>query len=178
MRIIGGRLKGRRFDPPAKKWPTRPTTDISKEGLYNMLQSRTQIEDADFLDLFGGTGNHCYEMISRGAKSATYVDQFHGAYSFAKMCAKKFDIDESMTFWRVDVRKFLKKVSNQYDIIFAGPPYGLDWLDDIPNMVFEADVLREDGIFILEHNPNHAFTNHERFIEERHYGQTHFSFFN
>ena len=177
MRIIGGRLKGRRFDPPADKWPTRPTTDISKEGLYNMLQSRVDIEDADFLDLFGGTGNHCYEMLSRGARSATYVDKYGPAIGFVKKQAKLFDLEEFMTIWKADIRKFIEKSEDNFDLIFAGPPYGLPWLDDIPDMVLSKGLLREGGLFIMEHNPHHAFEDHPRYIEQRNYGQTIFSFF-
>jgi 16S rRNA (guanine(966)-N(2))-methyltransferase RsmD len=177
MRIIGGTLKGRRFYPPADKWPTRPTTDISKEGLYNMLFSRIDFEDIDFLDLFGGTGNHCYEMISRGARSATYVDQFGQCVNFAKKMAKDLDIVDQMKIVRSDVRKFISTCDSSYDAIFAGPPYGLKWLDEIPDMILAKSLLKEDGLLILEHNPDHNFVTHSRFVETRNYGQTFFSFF-
>lgn len=177
MRIIGGKMKGLRFDPKADKWPTRPTTDIAKEGLYNMLQTRIEIEGSDFLDLFGGTGNHCYEMISRGAATATYVDKYGPAIRFVSAQSRLWKMDNQLTIWRKDIRKFLDKNENQYDIIFAGPPYGLPWLDDIPSMILDSDTLNSDGLLILEHNPNHDFQQHDRYTEQRNYGQTIFSFF-
>lgn len=170
-------MKGRRFDPPANKWPTRPTTDISKEGLYNILQSQMDLEGKSFLDLFGGTGNHCYEMISRGVEQCTYVDKHGPAVFFVKKQVKEWKIDDQMTIWKSDIRKFLSKNNHRYDLIFAGPPYGLEWLDEIPNMVFASDALEDEGLFILEHNPHHAFEEHERFVRSRKYGQTIFSFF-
>ena len=177
MRIIGGFLKGHRFTPPARNWPTRPTTDISKEGLYNMLMSRVIIDEISFLDLFGGTGNHTYEMISRGARAATYVDAHWPCVKFVTEQCKTWDIDQFVTIVRSDVRKFLTDYNETYDIVFAGPPYGLEWLDDIPDLLFTSGVLGEGGLFILEHNPHHNFESHQRFQESRNYGQTIFSFF-
>ena len=84
MRIIGGEFKGRKFIPPAKNWPTRPTTDFAKEGLFNILQNRLDFSETKFLDLFGGTGNHSYEFISRGCTDVTYVDKFPGCVAFVK----------------------------------------------------------------------------------------------
>lgn len=177
MRIIGGELGGRRFSPPADKWPTRPTTDISKEGLYNILQNRVDIEDAVFLDLFGGTGNHCYEMLSRGAKSATYVDKFGPAVKFATKMAEEFGLSDRMMIQRMDVKKYIAQCQETFDLIFAGPPYPLPWLNEIPEMVLGNGLLKEGGTFILEHNPNHNFESLTRFRQSRHYGQTIFSFF-
>lgn len=177
MRIISGKLGGRRFSPPADKWPTRPTTDISKEGLYNILQNKIDFTEINFLDLFGGTGNHCYEMLSRGAISATYVDKFPACIRFVKRTSSEFGIDEELNIIRSDVRKFIQNTSASFDVIFAGPPYGLKWLDDIPDLIFDHELLREDGLFILEHNPDHNFEQHKQFVESRNYGQTIFSFF-
>ena len=177
MRIIGGFLGGRRFNPPADKWPTRPTTDISKEGLYNILVSSRDLEGIAFLDLFGGTGSHCYEMVSRGASSAVYVDQYPACVSFVRRTSSQFEIDDKITILRMDVRKFIKRTDKKFDIIFAGPPYGLKWLDDIPDFIINSEILKPDGILILEHNPNHDFSHHDHYLESRNYGQTIFSFF-
>jgi len=177
MRIIGGEFRGRRFNPPAKNWPTRPTTDFAKEGLFNILYNRLDFESLKVLDLFGGTGNHCYEFISRGCEDATYVDKFGGAVSFVKKTAKELNIENRLTIVKMDVFKFINSTSNKYDYIFAGPPYPLPNLDDIPDEIFNNELLAEDGLFVLEHNPRHDFKDHTHYVEERNYGTTIFSFF-
>jgi 16S rRNA (guanine966-N2)-methyltransferase len=177
MRIIGGQFKGRRFYPPAKNWPTRPTTDFSKEGLFNILLNRLDFESLKVLDLFGGTGNHSYEFISRGCRDVTYVDQFPGCIQFVKKISKELEIEAFIRIVRMDVFKFIARSTEQYDYIFAGPPYALNRIDEIPDLVLEANMLHPDGILVLEHNPNHSFTLHPHFSEERHYGKTIFSFF-
>ena len=98
MRIISGKFGGRKFYPPADKWPTRPTTDISKEGLFNVLNNRLDWEEVKMLDLFGGTGNHCYEFISRGCIDATYVDQFMGCIKFVQEISEKLNIENGLLF--------------------------------------------------------------------------------
>lgn len=177
MRIIAGRFKGRRFNPPAKNWPTRPTTDISKEGLFNILNNRIDFESVSMLDLFGGTGNHSYEFISRGCEDVTYVDKFSGCIQFVKKTAKELGIGNQINIIKSDVFKFLKNNNRQYDYIFAGPPYPLPTLDTIPDVIFEQNALSEDGLFVLEHNSNHDFKRHPKYREERNYGTTIFSFF-
>lgn len=177
MRIIGGQLKGRRFTPPAKNWPTRPTTDVSKEGLFNILTNRIDFAGTRMLDLFGGTGNHCYEFISRGCTDATYVDKFGPAVGYVKRTAKELGIDEFLTIVKSDVFKFMERTGESYDYIFAGPPYPLPNLDDIPDVLFQFRLLRPEGLFVLEHNPRHDFSDHPHFEDMRAYGQTQFSFF-
>ena len=177
MRIIGGKFKGRKFTPPAKNWPTRPTTDYAKEGLFNIIQNTWPIEDMKVLDLFGGTGNHSYEFISRGCKNVTYVDKFGGCVAFAKKMAKVLEIEDYIRIYKADVFKFIHSTGEQYHYIFAGPPYPLPNLDSIPDQIFEAQLLRPGGWLVLEHNPNHSFKTHPRYLEERHYGKTIFSIF-
>lgn len=177
MRIIGGKFKGRRFNPPADNWPTRPTTDYSKEALFNILNNQIDFEETKMLDLFGGTGNHCYEFISRGCTDATYVDKFPGAVSFVRKTAQALKIESEMKIYQMDVFRFVEHATEQYDYIFAGPPYGLPTLDTIPDVIFAKKLLKEDGIFVLEHNPHHDFLNHEHLFDVRNYGQTYFSFF-
>ncbi|MEL6636457.1 MAG: RsmD family RNA methyltransferase [Bacteroidota bacterium] len=177
MRIIGGKHGGRRFHPPADKWPTRPTTDYAKEGLFNILQNRLDFEHLKVLDLFGGTGNHSYEFISRGSTDVTYVDKFGGCVAFVKKTALQLQIESELRVVKSDVFKFMKYCGEQFDYIFAGPPYGLSTIDTIPDRVFEHQLLRKAGLFVMEHNPNHGYEDHPNFLESRHYGKTIFSFF-
>jgi 16S rRNA (guanine966-N2)-methyltransferase len=177
MRIIGGEFKGRRFIPPAKNWPTRPTTDFAKEGLFNILAHRIDFEDTIMLDLFGGTGNHSYEFISRGCQDVTYVDQFAGCIDFVHKTAALLKIETKIRIIKSDVFRFLKTNIRQYNYIFAGPPYPLPTLNSIPDEIFKSQILAEGGLFVLEHNPNHDFKVHPHYQEERNYGTTIFSFF-
>lgn len=177
MRIIGGRFKGHRFYPPANKWPTRPTTDFAKEGLFNILMNRLDFDETVMLDLFGGTGNHCYEFISRGCCDVCYVDKFGPAVQFVHRISKELEVENCIQIVKMDVFAFLKSTSRKFNYVFAGPPYPLPNLDDIPDKLFETNVLIEGGLFVLEHNPNHDFTGHARFSNVRNYGSTIFSFF-
>ena len=177
MRIIGGHLKGRKFNPPAKNWPTRPTTDYAKEGLFNILNNRFDFENLKVLDLFGGTGSHSYEFISRGCKDVTYVEKFGACIAFVKKTSQEFKIEEQIKIMKLDVFKFIGFTKEQFDYIFAGPPYGLPTIDLIPDLIFKEGLLNKEGLFIMEHNPNHSYKKHANYIEERNYGKTIFSFF-
>lgn len=177
MRIIAGEFRGRKFYPPANKWPTRPTTDFAKEGLFNRLTNRLDFENIKVLDLFGGTGNHSYEIISRGCLDVTYVDQFGGCVDFVKETAKTLKIEDRIKIMRLDVFKFMERTNEKYDYIFAGPPYPLPKLPLIPDIIFEKELLNPNGLFILEHNANNNFENHKYFFESRNYGEAIFSYF-
>lgn len=177
MRIIGGQFKGRKFVPPAKNWPTRPTTDFAKEGLFNILNNRIDFEKTVMLDLFGGTGSHSYEFISRGCNDVTYVDKFYGCVQFVIKTVAELKIENRIKIVKSDVFSFLQSNIRSYDYIFAGPPYPLPTLNSIPDEIFRCGALAENGIFVLEHNPNHNFKKHLRYLEERNYGTTIFSFF-
>ena len=177
MRIIGGQFKGRRFNPPAKNWPTRPTTDVAKEGLFNILMNQFNFSELKVLDLFGGTGNHSYEFISRGCTDVTYVDKFYGCVAFVKKTAKELDIEAYLNIIKGDVFKFISATNEKYDYIFAGPPYPLPNLDTIPDHIFQQGILEDEGWFVMEHNPNHDFKAHPNYLNERHYGKTIFSIF-
>lgn len=178
MRIISGEFKGRKFFPPAKKWPTRPTTDFAKEGLFNILMNEIDFKEVKMLDLFGGTGNHCYEFISRGCLDVTYVDKFWPAVKFVQKISSELDVEDKIRVVKSDVFKFIQQETKSYDYIFAGPPYPLPNLDDIPDAIFATAILSDNGLFVLEHNPNHNFKSHVNYIKERNYGSTIFSFFN
>ncbi len=177
MRIISGKFKGRRFNPPADNWPTRPTTDSGKEGLFNILQNQIDFEETKMLDLFGGTGNHCYEFISRGCSDATYVDKFPLAVQFVRKTAEQLSIEKELKIFQMDVFKFIESATAQFDYIFAGPPYTLPTIDTIPDLIFEKKLLTPGGIFVMEHNPTHNFSEHPNLTDIRKYGTTIFSFF-
>lgn len=177
MRITGGYLKGRTFYPPAGKWPTRPTTDIAREALFNVLSNFLDYEHINALDLFGGSGAHSYELISRGCKSVSYVDHFKPCHIFVRKMLKSFDIESCVELFLMDYLIYLKSKSGSYDYIFAGPPYPLQEIPLIPDQVFESSMLKPSGIFTLEHNPDHKFDTHPKFWKSKNYGQTFFSFF-
>ena len=177
MRIIGGEFKGRRFHPPAKNWPTRPTTDFAKEGLFNILQNKFDFEEITVLDLFGGTGSHSYEFISRGCKDVTTVDRHAGCIKFIKKTTEELEIQKYIKVLKMDVFKFIKLNDRKFDYIFAGPPYPLATIPQIPDLIFKHNMLKENGLFVLEHNPNHIFNQHPNFKQSKNYGTTIFSFF-
>ncbi|MEM1122650.1 MAG: RsmD family RNA methyltransferase [Bacteroidota bacterium] len=177
MRIIGGQFKGRKFFPPAKNWPTRPTTDFAKEGLFNVLNNSFYFDEIKVLDLFGGTGSHSYEFISRGCEDVTYVDQFRGCINFVTKTAETLKIEDKIKIVQADVFKFIQRDKNQYDYIFAGPPYPLPTLPLIPDKVFDNDLVKEMGWLVVEHNRAHDFSSHPRFDNTRSYGKAIFSIF-
>ncbi len=177
MRIIGGQHKGRLLKPSMKRWPTRPTTDISKEGLFNILMNRLDFADVKMLDLFGGTGNHSWEFLSRGCTDVTYVDKYRGCVKFVSETRSTLGYEDSLHIVNSDVKRFIMSRPGVYDYIFAGPPYPLRWLDEIPDLVFDHELLGRQGLFVLEHNPNHNFEHHPHYKQERRYGETIFAFF-
>lgn len=177
MRIIGGKFKGRRFHPPADHWPTRPTTDYAKEALFNILNNQLDFEASKVLDLFGGTGSHSYEFISRGCEDVTYVDKFADAVRFVRKTSALLGIEQYLKIYQMDVFRFIEHATQQWDYIFAGPPYSLPTIDTIPDLIFEKKLLLPDGLFVLEHNPYHEFLNHPQLVDVRNYGKTIFSFF-
>jgi len=177
MRIIAGTFKGRRFDPPADKWPTRPTTDYAKEGLFNILTNQLDFEQIRVLDLFGGTGSHSYEFVSRGCQDVTYVDKFPDAVRFVRQTVQKLGMESAIKIFQMDVFRFVQNASAQWDYIFAGPPYTLPTIDTIPDVVLEKNLLSPGGLLVLEHNSHHDFTHHPNLVDVRNYGKTMFSFF-
>lgn len=177
MRIIGGEFKGRKFYPPADKWPTRPTTDYAKEALFNILNNTFDFEEMKVLDLFGGTGSHCYEFISRGCRDVTYVDKFVACIKFVKQTVATLKIESHIQIVQADVFKFLDSQSLQYDYIFADPPYELPNLDLIPELILSKDLLRPDGWFVMEHSSTHSYKHIPELFDVRNYGKTCLSFF-
>lgn len=176
MRIISGELGGRRFQPPNHMPYTRPTTDIAKEGLFNILQNNLDFDSIKTLDLFGGTGSISYELASRGVTDLTVVEKDQTMFEFIKKTAKEFKI-ENLKLIRSDVFKFIQTCSNRFDFIFAGPPYALTNIDDLPRLVFEKKLLHNKGWFVLEHTPRNDYKQFPFFRSERNYGTTVFSIF-
>jgi 16S rRNA (guanine966-N2)-methyltransferase len=175
LRIIGGKYKGRRINPP-ENFKARPTTDFAREGLFNILNNRVDFETINILDLFSGTGSISYEFASRGAASIHLVEKDLKHISGIRRILKDLDFRNVKPI-HIDVRAYLKTCSVKYDIVFADPPYGLSWIRELPDLVTQSGVIKEDGFFILEHPRDLSFTGHELFFEHRHYGGVNFSFF-
>lgn len=176
MRIVGGEHGGRRFNPPAKMPHTRPTTDIAKEGLFNILQHNLEIDELKTLDLFGGTGSITYELASRGATDLTIVEKDNIMYEFIKKTSKELGI-ENIKLVKMDVFKFLSQCDEKFDFIFAGPPYALSAIDEIPRIIFNRQLLSPGGWFVLEHTPRNSYKTYPFYKTERNYGTTVFSTF-
>ena len=176
MRIVGGIFGGRRFNPPSKI-PARPTTEVAKEGLFNILSNTIDMEGIKTLDIFGGTGSISYELASHGAADLTLVERDLTSIDFIKKTAKELGIENIMHIIRADVFKFLKQCTDQYNFIFAGPPYALQNIDDLPLLIFEKNMLLPNGIFVLEHTPRNDYQKHPHFQRMKNYGTTVFTFF-
>lgn len=176
MRIISGKYKGRRIFPP-KNLPVRPTTDMSKEALFNVLNNHFNFENLKVLDLFAGTGNISYEFASRGSTPITSVDGDFGCVKFIKQVASEYDFNIAAT--KSDVFAYLEKCKTSYDIIFADPPYGLDQktFERIVMLVFEKELLNEDGMMIIEHSKYTKLDHMMHFSFQKSYGGSIFSFF-
>ena len=176
MRIISGKFGGRKINPPANMPHTRPTTDVAKEGLFNILQSRINLDGAKTLDLFGGTGCISYELASRGAIALTIVEKDNQMLDFIKKNIEQFKIENAQLL-RMDVFQYLNTCTDQFDFIFAGPPYALTTIDDLPRIIVERKLISPEGYFILEHTPRNNYENFVGFSFQRNYGATVFSFF-
>ncbi len=176
MRIVSGKHKGRFIQAP-KKLPVRPTTDMAKEALFNILNNTYYFEDLSVLDLFAGTGNISYEFASRGTQNLTAVD---GNYGCVKFIAKTSEIlDFGISALKSDVFSFLEKTNLKSDIIFADPPYDINQTDfeKIPELVFKNNLLLEEGVLIVEHSKHTNLSHLEHFTNDRKYGGSVFSFF-
>lgn len=176
MRIISGDLGGRRINPPANMPNTRPTTDIAKEGLFNILQNRMSFDGITTLDLFGGTGNISYELASRGATSLTIIEKDAQMYQFIKKNMTALKIENAVILM-MDVFQYLNNCTTGYDFIFAGPPYALTSIDEIPKLIISKKLLLQGGFFVLEHTPRNNYESYAGYVFKRNYGTTIFSFF-
>ena len=189
MRIITGKYKGRHFDIP-RTFKARPTTDFAKENIFNVLTGYIDFEGAMALDLFSGTGSISLELASRGCAHVISVEADRDHHRFILQCLQKLgeqsrgqapEAEPSepvpVTAIRGDVFRFVKSCKQQFDFIFADPPYALKELKTIPSLIFEKNLLKEDGVFVFEHGKNDSFTDHPNFVEHRSYGSVNFSIF-
>ncbi|MDA3928094.1 MAG: 16S rRNA (guanine(966)-N(2))-methyltransferase RsmD [Prolixibacteraceae bacterium] len=174
MRIVGGKYKGRMFNP-GKSFKARPTTDFAKESLFNIFQNRIDFDTIKVLDLFAGTGSISFEFISRGCTELTLIELNFKHIQFIKSTLK--ELNEVAKVYRADAFKFISSEKGKYDLIFADPPYDHPRFEEVAEMVLKNDLLSEEGLFILEHPKNFSFSKYPEFFELRKYGSVHFSFF-
>jgi 16S rRNA (guanine966-N2)-methyltransferase len=175
VRITGGTLRGRTLHPPANL-PVRPTTDFAKEGLFNILNNYFDFETLTVLDLFAGSGSISYEFISRGAVSVTSVDENFHCTAFIKKTTSELGM-KNLHCIRSDVFKFLKKANTKSDIIFADPPFELEKTDLLPELIFEQNLLKENGWLIIEHQSKRILESKIQPFEIRKYGNCAYSMY-
>ncbi len=176
MRIISGIHKGRRIQAP-KKLPVRPTTDMAKEALFNIINNQYYFDDISVLDLFAGIGSISYEFASRGTEKIVSVDQEFGCIKFIEKTAQEFEMPIQTI--KSDVFKFLESCNQQYTIIFADPPYAFqeEMFADIPKLVFKNNLLEDEGLLIIEHSKHTDLSHLDYFQNSKTYGGNMFSFF-
>lgn len=175
MRIVSGTHKGRPIKTPLDL-PVRPTTDLAKESLFNILNNHFYFDELNVLDLFSGTGNISYEFASREANSITCIESNQKCAEFIKNTASNFGFKQ-ITVIKADVEQYLSKCNSQFNLIFADPPYELNWIDKIPDLVFNNNILSENGWLVLEHSKSTDYSKHANFKQLRKYGKVHFSIF-
>ena len=175
MRIISGSLKGRRLNPPANL-PVRPTTDMAREGLFNILNNYLDYDECTVMDLFAGTGAVSMEFVSRGVREVTAVDINNACTEYIKAEARRLELN-NLRVVRADVFDLLKRANRKFDVVFADPPYALQGLETLPDLVFAHQVLTDDGIFILEHPQEYSFEEHPHFWQHRNYGKVNYTVF-
>jgi 16S rRNA (guanine(966)-N(2))-methyltransferase RsmD len=176
MRIISGIHGGRKINPPSKMPYTRPTTDVAKEGLFNIIQNNLAIPGLKTLDLFGGTGAISYELASRGAADLTVIEKDRVMFDFIKSTAQVLQF-QNFKVIKAEVFSYLEKCTENFDFVFAGPPYALETIDDLPVRIFSKNILKEKGWFILEHTPANNYSKFPHYKTSRNYGTTVFSIF-
>ncbi len=175
MRIVGGKYRGRIFTP-GKSFKARPTTDMAKESLFNVLQNYTDFEQIKALDLFSGTGSISYELTSRGCTDVTAVEINPAHVQFIKEVIEKLD-EKHIRLVKSNAFVFAARIKEQFDLIFADPPYDHPKFGEVAELIFTNNLLKPDGIFILEHSSEYDFSKHLHFKELRRYGSVHFSIF-
>lgn len=175
MRIITGIYKGRHFDIP-RTFKARPTTDFAKENIFNVLSNYIDLDGATALDLFSGTGSISLELLSRGCATVISVEADKDHHAFIRRCLDKLGTNACVPI-RGDVFRFIKGCKQQFDFIFADPPYSLPEIQKIPSMILERDLLKPEGILVFEHGKANDFSLEPRFVERRSYGSVNFSIF-
>jgi len=175
MRIVSGRFKGKTFSPP-KGFNARPTTDFAKEGLFNIIVNNFDFEEIEVLDLFAGTGSISFEFASRGVNHIDLVELNLNHLRFISKVKDDLNLKQIHTI-KGNAFQFIKSCSYKYDIIFADPPYEIDGVEIIPDIIFEKGLLKEGGWLILEHSAKYKFESYPNFLQVRNYGSVHFSIF-
>ena len=175
MRIITGKYKGRHFDIP-RAFKARPTTDFAKENIFNVMMGYLDFEGAGALDLFAGTGSISLELVSRGCRQVISVESDRDHANFIRQCFEKLN-DKTDILIRGDAFKFIKSCHQQFDFIFADPPYALEQLPEIPELILSKQLLKEGGVFVFEHGKQYDFSHVSGFVEHRAYGSVNFSIF-
>ena len=175
MRIVGGKYKGRQFHP-GKSFKARPTTDMAKESLFNILQNKVDFDEISVLDLFSGTGSISFEFASRGCTEITSVELNFNHFRFIKETIQKLN-EKSIKAIKGNAFQFVKKTTQQFDLVFADPPYDHPRFKEVPELVLSENIIKPGGIFILEHSKDYDFSDLPGFVELRHYGSVHFSVF-
>jgi 16S rRNA (guanine(966)-N(2))-methyltransferase RsmD len=176
MRVVSGKYRGRRLVPPSNL-PVMPTTDFAKEGLFNVLTNLVDFESVRVLDLFTGTGSIAFEFLSRGAIEVMAVDSNQRCIDFIKKTAVSFGAN-NLKAVKSNSFVFIKHMTGSYDLIFADPPYDLEAIETIPDLILTSELLAEEGLLILEHSAKYNFGKHSNFASKRQYGSVNFSFFN
>lgn len=175
MRIITGIYKGRHFEIP-RTFKARPTTDFAKENIFNVLRGYLDFDGIAALDLFAGTGSISLELLSRGCQQVVSVEADRDHARFIRQCIAKIGADNH-TLVQGDVFRFVKGSHQQFQFIFADPPYQLETLPDLPDLILSKGILAPDGVFCFEHGKNYDFSAHPRFVEHRNYGSVNFTLF-
>lgn len=175
MRIISGKYRGRIIHP-GKEFTARPTTDTAKESLFNILVNTYDLEEVEVLDLFAGTGSISYEFVSRGCKSIETVELNYKHASFINKMKQELKF-EQLRLVRTNAFHYLSTSNRKFDIIFADPPYDLDEIETLPEIILSKGLLKDEGVFILEHSKSMNFSNHKNLSDHRAYGSVNFSFF-
>lgn len=175
MRIITGIYKGRHFEIP-RSFKARPTTDFAKENIFNVLRGYLDFDGIAALDLFAGTGSISLELLSRGCQQVVSVEADRDHARFIRQCIDKIGADNH-TLVQGDVFRFVKGSHQQFQFIFADPPYQLETLPDLPDLILSKGILAPDGVFCFEHGKNYDFSAHPRFVEHRNYGSVNFTLF-
>jgi len=176
MRIISGKFKKKSIYPP-KNFNARPTTDVAKESLFNILENEFEIENLKVLDLFGGTGSISYEFASRGCKDITCVEINFNHYNFIKKTIHELGVQNEVHVTKANVFNYLPKCPHKYDLIFADPPYELENIETIPDLIFKYQLLLPNSTLIVEHSDKTLFSKSPLFTRQKTYGSVNFSFF-
>lgn len=176
MRVISGIYKRRRFDIP-RSFKARPTTDFAKENLFNVLTGYMDFEEGiTALDLFAGTGSISIELVSRGCERVISIEKDRQHHAFICDIMRQVKTDKCIPICG-DALRYITRSGEQFDFIFADPPYALKELTQIPELIFQSNLLKPDGLFVLEHGKDNSFDQHPHFVEHRTYGSVNFTFF-